>query len=60
MFKEMSTRWDDIGYREAIENCRTWNAQMSHGRRSRLPYYDDSTQVYQVCYIYVQDLCHLP
>ena len=44
-----SRSWDDIGYREAIENCRTWNAQMGHGRRERLPFFDDHTQVHQVC-----------
>ena len=43
-----SRSWDDIGYREAIENCRTWNAQMGHGRRERLPFFDDHTQVHQV------------
>ena len=45
-----SRSWDDIGYREAIENCRTWNAQMGHGRRERLPFFDDHTQVHQVSF----------
>lgn len=51
-----SRSWDDIGYREAIENCRTWNAQMSHGRRERVPFFDDHTQVQQSkCGLYVSE-----
>lgn len=51
-----SRSWDDIGYREAIENCRTWNAQMGHGRRERLPFFDDHTQVHQnKCGLYVSE-----
>ena len=41
-----SRSWDDIGYREAIENCRTWNAQMGHGRRERLPFFDQLSSAY--------------
>ena len=41
----------DIGWRESIENCRTWNAQMSHKRRARLPFHDASTDTYQVILI---------
>ena len=43
--------WEDIGYKEAIENCRTWNAQITNRRQKRLPYYDDTTQTNQVLHI---------
>lgn len=44
----MSRSQDDIGYQEAIESCRTWNAQTGFGRRERLPFFDDHTQIHQV------------
>ena len=40
--------WDDIGYKEAIESCGTWNAQMLHGRKQRVPYFDQHTNIGQV------------
>merc|ERR1712168_570816 len=48
------TEMSDIGWRESIENCRTWNAQMSHKRRARLPFHDASTDTYQnKCNLYI-------
>merc|ERR1711990_1245894 len=52
--------WEDIGYKEAIENCRTWNSQMTHRRQKRLPYYDDHTQTHQdKCGLYLKESSRL-
>jgi hypothetical protein len=56
----MSRNWEDIGYKEAIENCRTWNSQMTHRRQKRLPYYDDHTQTHQdKCGLYLKESSRL-
>ena len=40
--------WEDIGYREALESCGSWNAQMLRGRKHRVPYFDSHTNIGQV------------
>lgn len=45
--------WEDIGYREALESCGSWNAQMLNGRKQRVPYFDSHTNIgQQNCRLY--------